>query len=398
MNDRESLAGWTLGIMATEIDEFLVPPHLMHSSINAMYEYMQDKLHIEDDIDSEERHKQVYIATSRSLYKNDFDTLKYHLLLTYYPAWQHADSNMIKEIGSRLPEIRTQIEHDLNHPLKEKLHTVMRKYVGYFNVLEEIISRDPSGAWSDLHIPNQFESRIDSICKNKYKESRAALHRGITRSIIYLVLTKFLVAIVLEIPIEYFILEDLNYMPLLINLVFPPSFLAIIALSTRLPDEENTKQLVLGIRNIIAGEGEIIQLRKSRNRGFMMQTIFVLSYGILFILSFGILIYILQHLNFSMIGILIFLFFLSLVSLFAYRIRLTNQELIVTPPRKGIIRGLWSFFTIPVLHAGKWMSTRFAKINVFIFVLDFVIEAPFKAFIKIIEDWMNYVHEKKEEI
>ena len=44
------------------------------------------------------------------------------------------------------------------------------------------------------------------------------------------------------------------------------------------------------------------------------------------------------------------------------------------------------------------MSEKFSKINVFIFVLDFVIEAPFKSFMKITEEWMDYVHEKKEEI
>ncbi|MAG29006.1 hypothetical protein CL632_02575 [bacterium] len=398
IHNTQSLSSWTLGIMATEIDEFLVPPHLMHASINTMYEYMQSKLHIEDEISLQERHKQVYIASSRSLYKNDEDTLKYHLFITYYPEWPSADKNLIKKIGAHLQDIRSQIDTDLNHPLKEKLTTTFRKHVGYFSVLSEIISHNPGNAWSDLHIPNQFETRIQEICKKKYLESRAALHRGITRSIIYLVLTKFLIAIILEIPIEYFILQDFDYIPLLINLIFPPSLLAVIALSTKLPDDENTKQMIAGISNIIEGKGDIIQMRKTKQRGFIMQTIFVLSYGILFLLSFGVLIYILQLLNFSIIGILIFLFFLSLVSLFAYRIRLTNQELIVTPPKKGIIRGLWSFFTIPVLHAGKWMSTRFAKINVFIFVLDFVIEAPFKAFIKIIEEWMNYVHEKKEEI
>ena len=85
IHNTQSLSSWTLGIMATEIDEFLVPPHLMHASINTMYEYMQSKLHIEDEISLQERHKQVYIASSRSLYKNDEDTLKYHLFITYYP-------------------------------------------------------------------------------------------------------------------------------------------------------------------------------------------------------------------------------------------------------------------------------------------------------------------------
>ncbi|MDZ4221239.1 MAG: hypothetical protein U1C18_00005, partial [Patescibacteria group bacterium] len=183
-----------------------------------------------------------------------------------------------------------------------------------------------------------------------------------------------------------------------INLLFPPSLLAVIALSTRLPDERNTDLIAKGIREILQGEGDLVQISKTRRRSIFLNAMFILFYGALFAVSFGALIYALRLLDFTIISMIIFLFFLSLVSLFAYRIRLANQELIVTPPKRGILRALWSFFTLPVLHAGKWMSQRFANINVFIFVLDFVIEAPFKSFIKVIEEWMNYVYEKKEEI
>ncbi|MDP1709295.1 MAG: hypothetical protein Q8L21_00200, partial [Candidatus Komeilibacteria bacterium] len=126
--------------------------------------------------------------------------------------------------------------------------------------------------------------------------------------------------------------------------------------------------------------------------------LFIIFYSVLFAISFGLLIYALKTLNFTVVSMLVFLLFLSLVSLFAYRIRRTSQELIVLPPKRGIIRAFWGFMTIPILHAGKWMSGKFAQLNIFIFILDFVIEAPFKSFIKITEEWMNFVHEKKDEI
>ena len=52
----------------------------------------------------------------------------------------------------------------------------------------------------------------------------------------------------------------------------------------------------------------------------------------------------------------------------------------------------------PIVAVGKWLTEKFSRINVFVFVLDFIIEAPFKIFVDIAEQWTKYVKERKEEI
>ena len=47
---------------------------------------------------------------------------------------------------------------------------------------------------------------------------------------------------------------------------------------------------------------------------------------------------------------------------------------------------------------GRWLSLNAPKINVFTFILDFIIEAPFKTFVDVMDEWMNFIREKKEEI
>ncbi len=399
VSDKKSMPGFVLGIMATEVDEFLVPPHVMHASINAMYEAMNKRIYLESAIPPEERAKQIYLAASRALYKNDNDTLAFHLTLVYYPHWQRAEAGLIKEVGANLPELRKKIQADLDHPLKEKLTALLRKHVAYFVILRDVVVSDPDGSWHDLNRGSDaFQRRIRERCEQHYKTSRSSLHRAIRRSIVYLVITKFLLFIVLEIPVDYLLIQHFDLVPIAINVLFPPSLLAIIALSTKLPDEKNTELIIQGSSQIADAHGDIIQVSKKGSRSLLLSAVFVVLYGILFALSFGALVWILGFLNFTAVSIMVFLFFLCLVSLFAYRIRLANQELVVTPPQRGVLRALWSFLTLPVLHAGKWMSARFENINVFIFALDFVIEAPFKAFVKVIEEWMNYVYEKKEEI
>ena len=53
---------------------------------------------------------------------------------------------------------------------------------------------------------------------------------------------------------------------------------------------------------------------------------------------------------------------------------------------------------MPIVATGKWLSEKFSRINVFVFFLDFIIEAPFKIFVEIAEEWTKYVKERKDEL
>ena len=70
----------------------------------------------------------------------------------------------------------------------------------------------------------------------------------------------------------------------------------------------------------------------------------------------------------------------------------------VVEPKENLLSFLWSFFYIPVISTGKWLSGKFASINIFVFVLDFIIEAPFKVFVAVAEEWTKYIRERRENI
>jgi hypothetical protein len=89
---------------------------------------------------------------------------------------------------------------------------------------------------------------------------------------------------------------------------------------------------------------------------------------------------------------------LTAVSFFAIRIRNTAKELRVVKKKEGIISFFINFFALPIVAVGRWMSTKFKKINLFAFVMDFIIEAPFKLFVSAFEDWLGFIREKKEEV
>jgi hypothetical protein len=89
---------------------------------------------------------------------------------------------------------------------------------------------------------------------------------------------------------------------------------------------------------------------------------------------------------------------LTLVSFFSLRIRKVAKEMYIVENKESIFSFVMDFFYVPIIEVGKFLNEKFSRINFFVFVLDFIIEAPFKIFVDIAEQWTKYVKERKEEI
>ena len=70
----------------------------------------------------------------------------------------------------------------------------------------------------------------------------------------------------------------------------------------------------------------------------------------------------------------------------------------VIQPKERLTSTLIDFLSLPILRAGQWLSQTVSRLNVFVFLFDFLIEAPFKICLNILEDWLSFIKEKKEEL
>ncbi|KXK10911.1 MAG: hypothetical protein UZ22_OP11002000538 [Microgenomates bacterium OLB23] len=57
-----------------------------------------------------------------------------------------------------------------------------------------------------------------------------------------------------------------------------------------------------------------------------------------------------------------------------------------------------TFIFLPVIYVGKVLSREIGRINLFILIFDTLIEAPFKVFIDIFEEWSRFVKARKDEL
>jgi hypothetical protein len=316
--------------------------------------------------------------------------------------WKDASKEKIQNAGKEIKALREAITIQLEHPLTNQINKIISRYTVYFSILLEVIQTNPVGVYEDFKSdPKAFPREIKNTCAKRYASTRKKLWRATWRSIVYIFLTKSVLAFILEIPVTQLFGEKVNDFALGINITFPALLLFFIVWITNLPSDANTAKIEQGIEEITFAEKSRVEpmvLRAGIKRGGGMNVFFSMIYAATFLLSFGAIIWGLNSIGFNWISMIIFLFFLALVSFFGWRIRKTAHELVVIDPKENIITFLVDFLYTPVLAVGKWLSGKFSHLNVFVFILDFIIEAPFKIFVEVADEWTRYVKERKESI
>jgi hypothetical protein len=401
--DKSALAGWIITMAACEIEERLGKSAVNLTVISNMYGILNKNVILpEESPFKKDGEIQIYIAIHRNLLKFDNDMIGFILLKYFNANWHEAAPEQIERVGRSTDILIKAIEEQINHPLAGQLNRIVSRHTVYSEILTDVIKENPVKVYDSFKTdPKAFPRDIKNICKKRYQAARGKLWRAAVRSIVYIFVTKSVFVFILEIPAIKFFGEPVNPVSLIINVVFPSLLLFLAVLLTGLPSEENTNRIIQGIEEIVFIEKENadpIRLRTpSRRRGFQ-NAVFGLIYAVTFFLSFGLVVYGLDFIGFNWVSITIFLFFLAFVSFFAIRIRRIARDLIVIESKEELLGLLADFFYTPVIAAGKWLSEKFARINVFVFILDFIIEAPFKIFVEIAEEWTKYVKERKEEI
>lgn len=400
--EKVKLFEWLLNILAIELDDLFVTKERDDALVECMYQVVSKDIVVTDGRWSDFDVKiQLYISILRSLIRADQARVSFYLWQFYVPHWSQANEEQLVKIAQGISDIYEKINKQLKHPLNDLYIRILKKYNVIFLIIRDIISNNPSQALDLWKQPFLLEEKIKAAAKKRYQTSRKRLRRSIVRSIIYLFITKMILAILLEFPLDLMLEKTVNYMVLGINVLFPPLLMFVIGLFIRVPGIKNTDKIVQGIKEIsyqFAERKVIHKIKKPLKRTVFMTRVFRVVYTIIFALTFGMIIYGLNRLGFNVASMVIFIFFLSLVSFFSIRISQSARELHIVEKRENFFTFVKDFFSLPILHFGRWLTNNLSKINFFVILFDFVIEAPFKVLISIIEEWTSYVEEKKEEL
>jgi hypothetical protein len=396
---------WLLDVLSVEIEYHLGPPCVDEALASLAYQELRKRVEWQTKVISEtDRDLQLYIAIHRSVLRSNAPTLRYRVLTLYYPKWRTAKAGdpVVKEIAMNVAKVIDSIEDQIYHPAQDDVYRFIRRHGVVFHLLSDIAQDDPEQFASAVHAADTatIDSAVMKAADARYKSFRTRLSRTVIRAAFFLLLTKSILALLVEYPYEVFVLQTTDWMPLTVNILFPPLLLAFIGLTVRIPQKKNTDR-VLEEMHAILGLGDEFNLVFKRRRPWGRGILWWIFNGIYFailILTIAVITSILLAFHFNALSILFFIFFMSLVAYFGLRIRNTRRELMVIDLSRGFFGTLIDVMFLPIVRAGRWVAIRAPKVNIFLFFFDFIIEAPFKATIGLFESWLAFLREKREEI
>ncbi len=393
--EAEEWEDWILGIAACDIEQVLLSRQASYALAEVMLLWLKDNMVVKG-MPAGDVELQLYLAVHRTLLKSDRSLLNYHLFLINVAGWHQADEKKALEVAKQLASIRKRLDEQLNYEHGQALARAVKKQTPPFIVLDDIVSANLEMATANVGDADTLDKKVETVCQSRYRQIGQRIRTAIFRSIIYIFITKVGLALLLEVPFDNYFYGEIHWPQLAFNIAFPPLFMAILGLSIKTPSDKNTEVIGQKLLRIVQGlpDKEVINLDNGSSRASAWSWIFFVISAATFI---GVSLLLWQF-DFTIMGIGLFLFFFCVVVFFTYRVRQIAREMSVIREKENFIESWITIITLPFLALGYRLSTEFGKINVTTFILDVLLEAPFKFILDMAESWVSFVRTKRDEV
>lgn len=379
---------WTIDVLAVEVESLLSDHATGEALVELAHQYFATsidpiKLFGEKPQDFEVA---LLVAIHRALMHSDAATIRATLLRRY-------GLSPTKNFD-HYTSINATIDTLLVSPVVEKLFRVVNRQGAPFRVLHRMIDDQPNMA-ELLPTREKFLRAYETQINQEYERIGQRVNRGIVKSVIFLIITKFLVGIAIEVPYDYLVYGWIVWLPLVINLLFPPIYMILLRTTLMIPGSANTMALIDQMDRYLYGtETGIALTRRPRSFGLAYN----IAYVLFFLAVFGGVAWILISLQFSVLHLFIFFVFLSTASFLGFRLSGMVRELEVVDTNQGGVVVVRDFLYMPFVVVGRWISEKYSRMNIVAMFLDMVIELPLKTVLRLVRQWSAFISSKKDEL
>ncbi|MFH1036938.1 MAG: hypothetical protein V1756_02680 [Patescibacteria group bacterium] len=401
---RVRLQDWMSTIAACEVEEILDPSREERIMIEYMSDLMKEKIKLIDGLSDEEKNIQIYIAVHKALFKLDAPIVVYHLLKRRFPQWnlllEESNKSVLDEVTKNVYSIWDDISKQLRHPLSEKFYRVCEKYDTPYLILSDILSNDPTRAYENLSNPEILETKIREFYQLRLRQQKSRVSRAAAYSTISIFITKMLLALLIEWPIDTKILHQFSWQAMGLNVAIPPLLMLILVLSITPPRKSNLEKVIMETMKVVyeTEKKDVYPIHSAYIKNAIMEgTIFIL-YSATFFLTFCLIWWGLGKLDFSWPSRIIFVLFFSLIFFAGTKIKERAKELSIEEEKGGFLGFLIDWISLPFIRLGKWLSGQWNKYNTALVFVIALIDLPFQIFVELLEQWRYFIKEKKEEI
>ena len=399
----DNLGEIVMKLLSCEIEEWVGNESSSKNSALVYYFFhvLKNKVVIEG-VDDVKKDMYFYAAVEQGFAKNDKPFILYHVFTLKYGELINKTNKEVETIAHEFSTFMVETSEIIHNKYSDTLIKFVKKQIPPFKILNGIIKKNQTTSRNIISHTELLRKDVEIMCQEKYKLTNVKLRNAAVRSITYIFLTKMVFVLLIEIPLSKFFFDDFEWPSVAINTLLPPILMGGIISVISAPSSKNTERIYERIVDIVDADDSfenqktVIAKKVAHRRPGL-----VLAFSTLYLLSFSVILgsiyYILERIGFNIVSKSIFIFFISVVTFFAYRIRQTAKEYVLESDT-NIVISFVTFLFLPILYLGKMFSEQVSKINVFIIFFDYLIEAPFKFIIEIVEEWTKFLRDRKDEL
>lgn len=398
-NQKNLVTEWVMQLMSSEIALFLRPNPEKQLLTNLMFQVIKSSITILDDSE-QTRDIQIFIAVHRSFAKDDLALLRFHLFKQYFGK---VTENTVGKIADDFFDGIKSITEQLNYPLKDRIYSFTRKRTVPFIILEEVLRRNKGTTRALLGDEERLKLQVLKTCGERYDGIIKKVQRALIRSVIFLVISKALLGLALEGTFESIFYGSIMWEALLINIFIPPFLMIFASFFINIPGKENSIMIWNKIKDILETPDNAfrtkLSLKKNASQfGPYLNLIFIALWLLALTVGFGLIIYLLTLMKFNPVSQALFVFFVAIISFLSYRINQIAQVYSYGEKRQSLSSVVFEFLFMPFIQVGRHLTVGISKVNLFLFVFDFIIETPFKGVFGFFEQWFLYLRAQREKL
>lgn len=387
-----------LSIASADIESILVSNEKENALIDVMVKIILNDL--PDNIKSKINLITLYLVANKIFLKVDKATQYHFIFKKIFPAWNDINKQFLGSILTKQKILKTKkkILDVVQYQENTQVNKIIKRYNPIFIVLQKIVSQNPKNLKKIFSDSSSLKNHIEMIIEQHNSMLKKQLSSSAIRAMLFILITKLILALIVEVPFDLYFIGHIDWLVLAINLIFPPALIFMIVSMISIPGEKNTIELVSQIERLVYFNNKKNTLLKRSAIEKTTKRYLTIIYSLILLTIISLVVWVLKILGFNIISGFLFFFFVSVVSFLAFRIRMSAKELEIVKPKENFATDLLDFILMPFLYIGRSLAKNFEGVNVFLMILDLIIEAPFKIMLELVGHWMDFLREKKEEI
>lgn len=385
----DTLERWFIDTLAIRVESLLGDYYLRDAFVQFAFEALNDQLD-KDSIFShgipDDYELRLFTAVHRVLLHSDDAIIRDGLLGRFQRTPDDTESFIVAN---------QQIDDLLEATMNSQLERVVDRNGAVLRIIWRMMHDQPD-LQQLLLSPEAFLTAFENQVATEYADVGRKVRSGVIRSIIFLVITKFLIGIAIEVPYDIFSRGNIHWLPLSVNLLAPPLYMVLLSLTLRMPGPANTQALIEEADRLLYRPPQ--EKQKSVLHEEQYGAIFNVIYWTFFAIIFGLVGWGLVSIGFSIVHLLIFIVFFSVASFLGFRLSRTVRELETLESEQNGLSLARDFFYMPFVVVGRWLSNTYSKVNIVGMTLDMLIELPLKTIVRRARQWSAFLNSKKDRL